>query len=171
MLYLWSVILILLNACWLVLVLFGLPGNWLIVISTSLFAWWWAEDAVFSLYTIIGITILAILGELVEFLGGLGGAKKAGAGWRGSLGALIGAVTGAILGTFVIPIPFFGTLIGACVGAGLGAWALESAAGQQIQKSARFGLGASLGVLLGTTTKFVIGMLIWLIVAVAAFWP
>jgi len=34
MLYLWSVLLILLNALWLVLVVFGLPGNWLIVIST-----------------------------------------------------------------------------------------------------------------------------------------
>ncbi len=107
MVYLWSILLILVNAFWLLFVLFGLPGNWLIVISSCLFAWWRAEDGVFSIHTLFAITALAVLGELVEFFGGMGGAKKAGAGWRGALGALLGAVTGAILGTFAIPIPFF----------------------------------------------------------------
>ena len=40
MLYVELPILILLNLLWLPLVLFGLPGNWLMVLSTSLFAWW-----------------------------------------------------------------------------------------------------------------------------------
>ena len=35
MLYVWLLILVLLNAVWLVLVLFGLPGNWLMVFSTA----------------------------------------------------------------------------------------------------------------------------------------
>jgi hypothetical protein len=39
------------------------------------------------------------------------------AGWRGSLGAILGAVGGAIVGTFLIPIPLIGTLIDACIGA------------------------------------------------------
>jgi hypothetical protein len=43
MLYVESSILVLLNLVWLILVLFGLPGNWLMVLSTSLFAWWTSE--------------------------------------------------------------------------------------------------------------------------------
>ena len=171
MLYFWAILLILLNAVWLALVPFALPGNWLIVITTSLFAWWHAEDGVFSIYTLIAIAILALLGELFEFFGGMGGAKKAGARFRGSLGALIGAITGAVLGTFLIPVPLLGTLLGSCIGAGLGTWIFELSAGRQIQGSFRLGFGAGLGQFLGTTTKFAIGVLIWLIVALAAFWP
>ena len=122
MLYVWIVILIVFNACWLGLNLFALPGNWLILISTCYFAWWRAEDGVFSVYTLAAIALLAVLGEVAEFFGGMGGAKRAGAGWKGSIGAVIGAVTGAIAGTFVLPL--FGTFIGACIGAGLGAWAI-----------------------------------------------
>lgn len=171
MLYFWSVILILLNTVWLALVLFGLPGNWLILISTCLFAWWWSDYGPFSVYTLVGVTILAILGELIEFFGGMGGAKKAGAGWLGSLGAILGAVSGAIAGTFLIPVPLIGTLIGACIGAAAGTWALEALGGRKMKESVRFGLGAGLGQILGTTAKFIIGIIVWLIIAVAAFWP
>ena len=171
MLYFWLVLLILLNACWLGLVVFALPGNWLIVISTCLFAWWRWDDRVFSIYTLIFITALAILGELIEFFAGAGGAKRAGASWRGSIGALIGAITGALIGTFVIPVPFLGTLLGSCIGAGVGAWGLELTAGRDKKKSVRFGIGAGIGQFFGVTGKFAIGCLIWLIVAVAAFWP
>jgi uncharacterized protein YqgC (DUF456 family) len=171
MLYVWSFALVLLNAAWLLMVFFGLPGNWLIVISTCLFAWWQWDDGIFSIYTLLAITILAVLGELVEFLAGAGGAKKAGAGWRGSIGAIVGAVTGAIVGTFTLPIPVLGTLLGACIGAGLGAWGLELAGGRKLRDSVRSGIGAGVGEFLGITTKFILGGLIWVIVAVAAFSP
>ena len=171
MLYLWSALLILLNTVWLVLVVFGLPGNWLIVISTCLFAWWRWNEKVFSIYTLIAIVALAVLGELLEFFGGMHGAKKAGASWAGSVAALAGAIMGAIFGTFLTPIPFLGTLLGACVGAGLGAWAFEFARGKKMEESVRYGVGAGLGELLGITSKLALGILIWFIVAVAAFWP
>lgn len=171
MLYLWSTMLILLNAVWLALVPFALPGNWLIVITTALFAWWHAEDGIFSLYTLVAITALAILGELVEFFGGVAGAKKAGARFRGSLGALIGALTGAVLGTFLIPIPLLGTLLGSCAGAAIVACVFEVSSGRRMEDSFRLGFGAGLGHFLGTTTKIALGLLIWLIVAIAAFWP
>ena len=171
MVYLWLIILILLNALCLVLVLFALPGNWLIVILTCLFAWWRAEDGVFSIYTLIAIGVLATLGELFEFFGGMGGAKKAGARWFGALGALLGAIIGAVICTFLIPILMLGTVIGACVGAGIGAWVFEVAGGRRMEESARSGLGAGLGELVGITIKITLGFTIWLIVAVAAFWP
>jgi uncharacterized protein YqgC (DUF456 family) len=171
MLYLWSILLIFFNSVWLTLVMFGLPGNWLIIISTCLFAWWRWEDGVFSIYTLIFITVLGALGELIEFFAAMGGAKRAGAGWVGSIAALVGAIMGALTGTFMIPIPFFGTLLGACLGAGLFAWGLEFARGKKMEESVRYGVGASMGHFLGTTIKFGLGVLIWLVIAVAAFWP
>lgn len=171
MLYLWLVILILLNTVWLTLVPFALPGNWLIIITTALFAWRYAEDGIFSIYTLIAITALALIGELVEFSGGAVGAKKAGARLLGSLGAIIGAVAGAVVGTIMIPIPLLGTLIGSCAGAAIVACIFEIVSGRKMKDSVHLGLGAGFGHFLGTTGKIVIGLLIWLIVAVAAFWP
>lgn len=169
MVYFWSIVLIVFNTAWLCLNAFGLPGNWLIVISTCAFAWWRWDDGVFSIYTLMVTVLLAIAGELIEFLAGMTGARRAGASWRGSVGALIGAVTGAAIGTLVAPV--IGTVFGACVGACVGAWGLELTAGKRMKESFRYGLGAGVGELVGITSKLILGVLIWLIVAVAAFWP
>jgi len=171
MVYLWSIVLVILNSAWLGLVVFGLPGNWLIVISTCLFAWWRWGNSVFSIYTLITILVLAVLGELAEFTAGVIGARKSGASWPGSIAALFGAVTGAIFGTFLIPIPLLGTLLGACLGAGLCVWAMEFSRGKKAEHSLRYAVGAGLGEFFGITTKFALGVVIWFVVAVAAFWP
>ena len=171
MVYLWSTMLVSLNAGWLVVVVFGLPGNWLIVISTCLFAWWRWDDGVFSIYTLIAILVLAVLGELVEFSAGMIGARKSGASWPGSIAALFGAVTGAVLGTFLIPIPFFGTLSGACLGAGLCVWGMEFSRGKKAEHSLRYAVGAGIGEFFGIISKFALAIIIWFIVAVAAFGP
>lgn len=171
MLYLFLILLVLLNVIWLVLVVFGLPGNWLIVISTCLFAWWRWEDGVFSIYTLVAIVALAVLGELFEFLGGMHGAKRAGASWRGSIAAIAGAVAGAIIGTFLIPILLFGTVLGACIGAGLATWSLELSRGRKMDESVRCAVSAGFGELLGITAKVTVGIIICLVVVIAAFWP
>jgi uncharacterized protein YqgC (DUF456 family) len=171
MIYFWLILLILLNAFWLFLVLLGLPGNWMIIITTCLFAWWQWDAHVFSIYTLIFIAAMGGLGELIEFFAAMGGARKAGAGWAGAIAALIGAIIGGVAGTFFILIPFLGTLIGACIGAGLGAWGIEFARGKKMQDSVRYGVGAGMGRFVGTAVKFGLGILIWIVVAVAAFWP
>ena len=170
MLYLLMILLILLNAVWLLLVFFGLPGNWLIVASTCLFAWWRWEDGFFSIYTLTAIVVIAILGELFEFFGGMHGAKKAGASWQSSIAAIAGAIAGAVIGTFLIPILLFGTILGACIGAGLATWSLELSRGRKMDESVRCAVSAGLGELFGITMKVIAGIIIWLIVAVAAFW-
>ena len=169
MIYIYLTILILLNACWLAMVLFTLPGNWLMVIGTCLFAWWKADAAIFSLSLLVVITILALIAELIEFFAGAGGAKKAGAGWLGAGAAIGGAILGAIVGTGFMP--FFGTMLGACFGAGLATWIAERISGKEQKHSVRSGVGAGTGVLIGTLSKFAIGCLIWLLIAIAAFWP
>jgi uncharacterized protein YqgC (DUF456 family) len=173
MIYVWSFILILLNGCWLLTVPFMMPGNWLMLASTYLLAWWkWnADPRPFGWPILITITILALIGELIELVAGAGGAKKAGSGWLGALAAIGGGVMGALAGTVIIPIPILGTILGACFGAGIATWIVERITGKKQNESVRSGVGAGTGVLIGTVSKFCIGCLIWLLIAVAAFWP
>jgi uncharacterized protein YqgC (DUF456 family) len=171
MIYIYLVILILFNTCWLMLVPFTLPGNWLMIISTCLFAWWKWDIEVFSWPLLIGVTVLALIAEMIEFFAGAGGAKKAGAGWLGAGAAILGAIIGALVGTFAIPVPVFGTMLGACLGAGLFTWIVERITGREQDASVRSGVGAGTGVLIGTVSKFCIGCLIWMLITIAAFWP
>ncbi|MHC5082725.1 MAG: DUF456 domain-containing protein [Planctomycetota bacterium] len=172
MVYVYLVILLLANSVWLMLVPFTLPGNWLMIISTCLFAWWKWDEGIFCLPLLISITVLALIAELIEFFAGAGGAKKAGASWMGALAAIVGAVIGALGGTFVIPMPILGTMLGACLGAGLCTWGAERVIlKNERQMSVRSGIGAGTGVLIGTVSKFLIGCVIWICIAVAAFWP
>jgi uncharacterized protein YqgC (DUF456 family) len=171
--YVWATLLTLVNLIWLSLNLLTLPGNWLMVATTMLVAWWqWAAgDPMFSLPTLVAIVALAALGEVVEFFAGVAGATKAGSTRWGSAGALLGGIVGAVAGTFLIPVPVLGSLIGACAGACLGAWGMELLGGRKMRPSIRAGIGGGVGRLAGAALKSFLGVLIWIIVAVAAFWP
>lgn len=169
LIYVYAVLLCLLNVVWLAMVFFYLPGNWMIVISTAALAYWQRDIQMISFWTIGVMFALALLGELIEFLAGLAGAKKAGAGWLASAAAIGGAILGAVAGTFLLPIPFLGTLMGACIGAGLATWSFECSSGKKRDDSVRSGVGAGLGVFVGTSAKIAIGVLLCLIAALAAF--
>ena len=73
MTYLWATLLILLNGAWLLLVVLGLPGNWLKVISTAAIVWWqWGNSEeggveMFSIWTLVAIIVIAAVAELAEF--------------------------------------------------------------------------------------------------------
>jgi uncharacterized protein YqgC (DUF456 family) len=177
MVYVWASALTLLNAVWLLLVVLGLPGTWLMAASTALLAWWqWDEsrsntDQMFSIYLLIAIVVLAVLGEIVEFMAGTVGAKRAGASRRGAVGALIGGIVGGIGATFLIPILFVGTLIGAVLGAAIGAWTGELSGGREYSAALKSGVGAGVGRLGGTIGKLAIAVVMWVTITVAAFWP
>jgi uncharacterized protein len=171
MLYIELFILVLFNLLWLMLDLFGLPGNWLMVLSTSLFAWWTWDRGVFSGGTLIAIAVLAAAGELIEFLGGMVGARKAGASWRASFAGIFGAVIGAFAGTIAFPVPVVGTIVGACLGVGLAVWIVEIGRGAYPDVSFRRAVGAGMGEFIGILSKFAVGVAIWLTIAVAALWP
>lgn len=169
MMILYGVLLCLLNAGWLATVFFYLPGNWMIVLTTGLLAWWQRDTGVISGWTVGAMAAVALVGEVFEFLAGVSGAKKAGAGWKASLAAIVGALAGAVAGTVLIPIPFVGTLLGGCIGAGLATWSVERAGGKQKHDSVKSGIGAGMGVFIGTAAKIAIGTALWLIAAIAVF--
>lgn len=171
MIYLWATLLVVVNLVWLLLVLFLLPGNWLMVATTALVAWWQWEARMFSVPVLVVIVVVATSGEVVEFFAGMAGSKRAGGSRWGSAGALLGAILGALLGTALIPIPILGSLLGLGGGACLGACGLELLGGKKMDKAARIGAAAGVGQFLGTVCKFLLGVVIWIIVAVAAYWP
>ena len=167
MIYFWLTLLTIVNAFWLGLNFFILPGNWLMIITVILFAVW--QKGVFSVYTIIAAIVLAIIGEIIEFIAGAGGAKAAGGGKKAMFAAIGGAIIGAIIGTVIIPIPIFGTLLGAAIGAGGAALIVEKRSGKELNQSLKTATGAGVGQLLGTGAKFIVGVIIWLVFLIAAF--
>ncbi len=170
--YLWATLLVLLNAVWLATVVAGLPGLWLMVAGAIALEWWRGDQQdIFSAGVLIAIVVLAAAAEIAEFVTGMVGSQKAGGTRWGSVGALVGGLVGAVVGSFVIPIPLVGTLIGACGGAAIGAAALELATGRKFGESAKSGVGAGVGTLAGRVIKLAVGALIWIIIAVAAYWP
>ena len=89
MMYLCASLLVVVNAFWLVLTLLMLPGNWMMVATTGLVAWWQWDKGMFSPWTLAAIAALAAAGEVVEFASSAFGVRKVG-GTRGAALALGG---------------------------------------------------------------------------------
>lgn len=168
MFFVWMILLALWHGACLALVLLGLPGTWILLGSAALVDALTPAD-LFSARTIWMGVVLALLGEALEFFAGAQGAKRAGAGRRGTRGALIGGIAGAIVGGLLLPIPLVGSLVGATVGAfGLATWA-EHGGGQSLPGALRAGGGAAAGQVTGMLLKFSVGVAVWLILTVASF--
>lgn len=147
-----------------------LPGNWLILLATFLFGWATGWNYV-GKFTLIGLLVLASLGELVEFLAaGRATAKVGGSRW-GAVGAIVGGLIGGIVLTPLIPIPILGTLIGVLVGTFLGSAAGEWLAGKEVFETLHLGAVATKGRLYGTILKlfFGVAMLIWAMIMALPF--
>jgi hypothetical protein len=127
MIWLLAISLTVINLGCLLMTTIGLPGTWLMVLTTVVTAMvqLGSDRALFGTGVLIAVVGLAVLGEIAEFAAGLAGSKKAGGTRWGAVGALVGTVIGGIVGTVAIPIPVLGSLLGACLGAALGAVAME----------------------------------------------
>jgi uncharacterized protein YqgC (DUF456 family) len=92
-----------------------LPGMLLVWLSVVVYAWR-TEFEVIGWPSLVIITIIALAAGLSQIWLPLVGAQKQGAAKR----ALFLGVIGAILGTFIIPLPLLGTVIGYALGVFLG---------------------------------------------------
>ena len=145
MAFAWAFLLaVVLFAAW-VLTLLGMPGNWLMVAAVVVYVLLMpaASPVAVGWGVVVGLIVLAGLGELMEFLAGAAGASRAGASRRGVLLALVGSLVGAVL--------FAG--LGAFAGAVLG----EQWKGRDLDESLRVGNAAFWGRLLGTVAKTAVG--------------
>ena len=160
-----------LNLVWLFLSALGLPGNWLMVATTTAVAVWQWDIRMIGAWALGAVFALAIAGEVAETLSGALAARKVGGTRKAAVGAIVGGFLGALLGTGLVPIPLLGTLIGVGAGAFLGATAVEIMGGATVDRSIRSGAGAAVGQSLGVLAKIAMGAAIWLTVAIAVFWP
>ncbi|HEY2589427.1 MAG TPA: DUF456 domain-containing protein [Tepidisphaeraceae bacterium] len=140
----------------LALTVMTLPGLWLMVAATAIYAWF-THGYFISWWTLAVLLVLATIAEIIEFFSSGAGARKAGGGKAGFWGALLGGIVGGIVLSFFIPIPIFGTLVGVCVGTFVGAMAGELLAGREVGHSAWIGFGAARGRLFGTFIKLGFG--------------
>lgn len=174
MVYLWALILTLSNALAWGANFFNLPGNWLLLIFSLIYKLILPKDSHPSItWTMLVLAlVLAILGEVWEFVAGAAGAAKRGGSRRGAIlaiaGSLVGSLGGAVVG---VPIPVVGPLIGALVGGAVGAFigAYLGERGRTHEERVEIGKGALFGRLIGTAGKLIFGLLMFLIMTVDSF--
>ncbi len=159
------------------LTVIGLPGNWVIVIATLVYKLVAPLDSRVGIdgYVVIGVILLALLGEAAEFLTGALGVAKVGGSRRAVALALAGSLVGGFAGLFVpIPIPLVGSFLGAVLCAGLGAFAGavagERSHGRDLDDSLPVGKAAFWGRIFGTMSKLAIGTLMVLVLLIALVW-
>ena len=106
--------------------LFSLPGNWAAVGLIALYAWVGPSEGRIEIGFVTASVafLLALVGEVLEFVAGAAGAQKAGASRRSTIYAMLGSMGGAMLGALIgIPTPVLGPVIAAILFGGLGATA------------------------------------------------
>src|SRR3954463_7600947 len=105
----------------LVLIPFGLPGLWLIVLAIIGYGWL-SDFQTTSAWFLILVIALALGGELIEAWIGFRFAQRYGGSRRAGWGALVGGLAGAIVG---VPLPIIGSGIGGVRGGFIRATVLE----------------------------------------------
>lgn len=149
----------------LVLDMVGLFGNW-ILLAAMTSVWLLTHFEHFSAPSIALMLVLALAGEGLEMLASGYGARRFGGSKGAMVSALIGCLVGAVLGTPWMPI--VGTLLGACVGAFAGAAAYEFVVLRKDPSAALWtGVGAALGRVAGLFARFIMGLAILLVAAIA----
>jgi uncharacterized protein YqgC (DUF456 family) len=178
MVYVWLILFIVSVILFWGLNLIGLPGNWLIIASVALWVFIGPDQYQFHWGIVVALTLLAIIGELIEFLTSVLGTKQLGGSNRGATLSVIGSIVGGMVGAAVgipFPIPLVGMLIGSILLAGVGAWVGatlgERWVGKPLNQSVKIGAVAFLGRLLGTAGKLVVGSTMVVLAIAAPFIP
>jgi uncharacterized protein len=162
------ILLVLVSTAGVVLSAFLLPGLWLMVGASAIYALITRAHYV-GAKTLLTLFALALAAEILELaLSGLA-ARQAGGSRRAAVGGIVGGVLGGIFLSF-IPVPVISTIVGICLGSFLGAAGFEMTAGDNPLHAFRVGVGAASGRFMGIVVKIVIGLAMLLLTLIAA-WP
>ncbi len=145
-------------AGWL-LAVFQLPGTWFILAATTVYDWHFEWKSI-TWQVLAVMAVLAVVAEVADLLAGMKGAQKAGASRAASWGALVGGICGMIAFTPLIPIPILGSILGGLLGCFGGAFIVERYFHGDTGKSAKVGLGAAIGRLVGLLIKLMTAIVI-----------
>lgn len=134
---------------------FSLPGNWLMVLLLGAIDFFSVRFSPGSLWW-ISIIALALLGEILEWVGQYLGGKKYGLSSQGNFSAFIFAIVGSILGApFLLGI---GAIIGGLLGAYLGSFVVEKIRGKESHLAHKAAMGAVFGKIMGLFAKLGAGV-------------
>jgi len=132
------------------LTVFQLPGTWLILLVSVLYAWYYDWQRLG--WWILGIlAAMACLAEIVEMLAGVWFTRREGGSSRAGWWGLFGGIAGGLL--LSVPLPVIGTMLGAAIGCFAGAFLAELSLAREAGSAARLGLHAALGFTAGTVLK------------------
>jgi uncharacterized protein len=146
----------------LLLIPFGLPGLWVIVLGIIGYGWLTDFHGMSALF-LGGVIAFAGLGEIAEARIGYSYTRRYGGSGRAGWGALLGGLAGAIVG---VPVPIIGSVVGGFVGAFVGAALFEYTFARRSDVAARAGWGAVLGRAVAAAVKMAIGV----VLSVAGLW-
>ena len=146
----------------LIMIPFGLPGTWIIAAATL--GYQLLVPGSISMFTVIAVIVLALIGELLEFSLTAKYTKKYGGSRRASWGAIIGGMIGAFIG---VPVPIVGPVLGAFAGAFAGAFIGEFSRAGEGGTATRVATGALIGRAVAAAMKIGIGvaMAAWVLFA------
>ena len=157
-------LLIITSLAGLLIIPFGLPGLWVMVLGVVAYGWLTGFQAVTA--GIVALVLaLAVVGEVIEAWLGFRLARRYGGSSRAGWGALAGGLIGAVVG---VPVPLIGSVIGGFVGAFVGAALLEYTRARRTDAAAGAGWGAVLGRAAAAAVKMALGIVIGVIALVAA---
>ncbi|WP_018123241.1 DUF456 domain-containing protein [Desulfovibrio oxyclinae] len=163
--YLWSSLIILLLLASQIINVFGGPANWIALALVALWKWIYPESMGWGFVAVLAV--MAVVGEVLEFVMQCWGAKRYGATGRGNVGGIVGAIIGAIFGA-----PFFfgiGAILGALGGAYLGCLVVELP-GKGMEAAKYAALGSFWGKAFGFTIKFSLGAAM-VVLSIPRVWP
>jgi uncharacterized protein len=139
----------------LISILFGFPGNFLILADSVLYGWYGGFKEI-TVNIVIVLFVLAVLGEVFEFGLGVMGSKKHNSSTIAMVGSIVGGIIGAVWGAaFLFGV---GSIIGAFIGAFAGAFVVEYVRIKNVHQAVQSGWGAFVGRVGGTITKGIIAI-------------
>ena len=147
----------------LVMIPFGFPGT-LVMFAAALCYYLLVPGGGIGLATVIGVGVLMVVAEGLEWILTARFTKKYGGSRRAGWGAVIGGMVGAFMG---VPIPIVGSIVGAFAGAFVGALVFELTRGSGGGTATRVAWGALIGRVAAAAIKIAIGlvMAVWLLFA------
>jgi len=152
-------ILILFSLIGFVSIFFTTFGTLIILIGSILFSLI-TGFSVISLKALLVLLTLYLVGEVLEYVFIIAGAKKLGASNAAIAGAIIGGIAGAIVG-----VGFFGIgiILGTFLGIFLGAFVVELIVQRDLVKSLKAGAGSVLGRVGSIFAKVVIAVVMFVV--------
>jgi uncharacterized protein YqgC (DUF456 family) len=112
-----------------------------------------------GLWWLLVIASVGAVGLSMDLLAGALGAKRVGASKQAVWGALVGTIAGLFCG---LPGLLFGPFLGAVIG--------ELSAGTSVERSARVGVNAWVGLIFGTLFKLVASLMMVAMLGAAWWW-